>query len=103
MHARSDLNGFIDRHCVGVQDTQFFGITLLEFPERRHAAAVTFHCQDGGPGLEDGVRQAARSRSNLVDALSLQRARYGCNPGKQLAVKDEVLTKRLARAQAVTS
>jgi len=93
--------GLIDRHCVGIDHAQASCETRFQLSERRHATPIAFDGSHLGTGFEQGIGQATGTGTNLVDFLALHRARDCSDAGQELAIQDEVLTKRLACPKAM--
>ena len=73
----------------------------MELGQRRDAAAVALDRDDQRSGVQQRSSQAPGPGADFIDALALEAARDRGNARQQLPVEDEVLPKRLARAEAV--
>ena len=91
----------VDLRGIAFDDLQPAAERVLKLGQRRNAAPVPLDGDDACPRVEQRSRQAAGAGSDLVDTLALEIARDRGDPRKQLAVEDEILAKRLARAEAV--
>ena len=73
----------------------------LQFGEGRYATPVPLDSHHIRACFQQGARQSARARPDLIDGLAVERARHCRNSGQQLPVEDEVLTESLACLEPV--
>src|SRR5207302_9844778 len=88
---------------VRLNDLELAAELLLQLGQGRDAAPVALHGDDRRSGVEQCPGEAARARAHLLDALAFERTGDRCDPRQELPVEDEILSARLARAEAMAS
>ena len=73
----------------------------LQLGERRDAAPVALDRDDRRAGIEQRAGQAAGAGADFIDRCAFERPGDRGDPRQQLAVEDEILAERLARAEPV--
>ena len=101
MRPVADDLALVDLQRVGLDEVEGDRRTRAQLVERRNAAPVALDRDDVGAGIEQRAGQPAGSGADFVDALRREIAGNRRDPGQQLAVEDEILAERLARAEAV--
>jgi len=86
---------------VGLLQAQPVRIFGAELVESGNAARVAFNRGDDRSCIEKRPSETAGPRADLIDALAGQIAGDGRDARQQLPIQDEVLAKRLARAEAM--
>src|SRR5206468_9171061 len=88
--------------CIAFDDLQAIAEILLQLGECRDASPVPFHGGDCCSGVEERSGESAGTRSHLIDLAARQRTGDCSHARKQLPVEDEILSERLACAEAMT-
>src|SRR4051794_4060569 len=101
MRARADRGRLVDLERIGFDDVEPTGELALQLGEGRYAAAVPLDRDHRSSGIEQCPGEAARAGADFINSLALESARNCSDAGQQLAIEDEILSKRLARAEAV--
>src|SRR5258708_1763121 len=103
MRILSSDRALIDLECVAFNDLKLVGEFRLKLCKGRDAAAIALNGDDRSARVEKRASQAARPRSNFINALAFKPSWNCCNSGEELPVEDEILTQRLARAQVMAT
>ena len=102
MRAFARHRTLVDLQCIAFDYMQLLAERLLKLCERGKTTPISFDGDNRCSGIEQCARQATGSRSDLVNPLSIQWAWNGSDTREELAIENEILPQRLARAEAVT-
>ena len=91
----------INRQGIILYHAELAGKCLAQFCKRRQAAMIALNSRHVCASPQQGACEAAGARADLINLLTRQIARNGCNPIKQLPIKQKILSKRLAGGKAM--
>jgi hypothetical protein len=101
MRARVDKAWLVNLHRVALDEAELARKIGAKLVERWNTAPVALDGDDPCASIEQGARQAARAGADLIDSVALADIGNGGDAGKQVAIENEILAKRLGRRQAV--
>ena len=94
--------GLVDVERVALDQSKPSVERLPELIQRGKTTAVAFDCGYVCASVEQRASEPARSRPNFINVRVLKRAGDRSDPREELPVEDEVLAKRLVRAEPVS-
>src|SRR5437763_14397253 len=99
MRVLADQRGLVDVERIRFHQPQSLAELPLQLLERGDASPVALDRDDFGSGVEQGPGEAAGPGTDFIDSPALERTRDRRDPRQQLAIEDEILPQRLARAE----